>query len=63
MVCTHLKYYTSDVHFTIYASYEKKRLKELMHPKRKDLLFFLKKIAKHFFGLKIYFDMRFDNLI
>jgi hypothetical protein len=42
MVCTHLRYYTSDVHLTIYASYEKKRLKELMHPKMKDLLFFLK---------------------
>jgi hypothetical protein len=42
MVYIDLRYYTSDVHLTIYASYEKKRLKELMHQKRKDLLFFLK---------------------
>jgi len=64
VVFNHLSCYTtSDVHFIMCALCEKKWLKELMDPKKKDVLFSSMFFLCFFFWLKKYFDMCFDNLI
>jgi len=63
VICTHLKCYTtSDVQLITCALCEKKRLKELVDKKMKNILFSSMFFLCSFFGLKIIL-MCFDKLI
>jgi hypothetical protein len=63
VIWTHLKCYTtSDVHLITFALCEKKRLKELVDKKMKNILFSSMLFLCFFFGLKLIL-MCFDELI